>query len=367
MRIGIDACPLVGDRGGVGWHTYHLLRSMLELKGDIDFLAYTRPGQDWPPSGEACWNSQRVQRMEVGKWAMLWRGMRDRLDLYHGTNFKMHTTGKYGGVVTIHDVWLDRHPEYSPKIFGQRGSFRRTRRTARKARRIITVSEFSAREIQELYGIPPERIAVIYNGVSEEFRPVHDDQAMGELRRRLGLPAGGFILFIGGANPRKNHRAFLQAAAQRLDRLGGRPLVLVGDAVHRFGDYRETARSLGIDGRVLCTGRLSMPDIRLLYSHADLFVFPSLYEGFGMPVLEAMACGAPTITSNSTALPEVGGDAAILVDPENAEKLGEAMVRVLEDEELRHTLKAKGLTRVKDFSWDRAARATVEVYRELCK
>lgn len=365
MRIGIDAGPLAGDRGGVGWHTYHLLRSLLDLKGEVDFVAYTRPGQDWPPSGDACWSSARLRRTEAGKWAMLWRGIRDRLDLYHGTNFKMHTTGKYGGVVTIHDVWLDRHPEYSPKMFGQRGSFRRTRRTAWRARKIITVSEFSAREIRDLYGVPPERIAVIYNGVSEDFRPVHDADAMQQLRERLGLPGGGFLLFIGGANPRKNHRVFLEAAAQRLDRLGGRTLVLVGDAMHRFGDYRETARSLGIEKQVLCTGRLSMPDVRLLYSHADLFVFPSLYEGFGMPVLEAMACGAPTITSRTTALPEVGGDAAILVDPENAEELGEAIVRVLEDDGLRRTLTAKGFSRVKDFSWDRAARATFDVYREL--
>jgi glycosyltransferase involved in cell wall biosynthesis len=142
--------------------------------------------------------------------------------------------------------------------------------------------------------------------------------------------------------------------------------VLVGDIHHRFGDLLQTARTLGLERRVVCTGRLPIEDIRLLYSHADLFVFPSIYEGFGMPVLEAMACGAPVITSNRTALPEVAGDAAVLVNPEDAEELGEAMVRVLEDQTLRATLKEKGLKRAKQFTWERAARQTMALYRELC-
>jgi glycosyltransferase involved in cell wall biosynthesis len=367
VKIGIDANPIVGDRGGVGWHLFHLLRALVELKEDMELVCYVRPGALASLRREAWMADPRIRWVETGRLRMRWCGGRDKLDLYHGPNFRLQTEGRCGGVVTIHDLWLDRHPEYSPKLFGQRRAFQRTRRTAWRARKVVTVSEFSAGEIRALYGLPAERIAVIHNGVSGDFHPVRDDAAMKELRDRLGLPAGGFILFVGGADPRKNHRAFLQAAARRADRLGNRMLVLVGDPIHRFGNYIETAKALSLERRVVCTGRLAIEEIRLLYSHADLFVFPSWYEGFGMPVLEAMACGAPVITSNTTALPEVAGDAALLVNPEDTDELADAMVRVLDDQALRATLREKGFQRAKHFTWERAARQTLAVYRDVCR
>lgn len=366
MRIGIDANPIIGDRGGVGWHTYNLVRAMLDLKEDLDLLCYVKPGAarrgklpPWPEGERARW-------VESGRTMMGWRGLLDRLDLYHGTNFKMPTTGRCGGVVTIHDLWLDRHPQYSAKLFGQRASFYRTRRTARRARKVVTVSEFSARDIQALYGLPADRIAVIHNGVSDDFRPVPDGAAMEAFRRKHAFPAERFILFVGGADPRKNHQILLRAYARVAELLADYTLLMVGDATHRFGDIRQTAHTFGVERRVVCPGRLLPGELRLLYSHADLFVFPSLYEGFGMPVLEAMACGAPVVTASTTALPEVAGEAAILVNPEDAETLANEIVRVLEDEDLRRELRRKGFERVKQFTWERAARRTVELYRELC-
>lgn len=366
MRIGIDAAPLVGDRGGVGWHLWHLLLGLLSLDEDFELLCYLAPGSLNRMDRETWMRDPRLTWKETARLMLRWRGRMDRLDLFHGPNFKMPTEGRCGGVVTVHDVWLDRHPEYSPKLFGQGAACARTRRTVWRARKVITVSEFSAKEMSSLYGLPRERVIVIHNGVSEEFRGVQDDAAMAQLRHRLQLPAGGFVLFVGGADPRKNHRTFLRAAAQQESKLGGRTLVLVGDAVHRFGNYVETARALGIEQQVRCTGRLAMADLRLLYAYADLFVFPSLYEGFGMPVLEAMACGTPTITSTTSALPEVAGDAAVLVDPEDATAVGEAMVLVLNDLSLRESLRRKGLARVRQFTWERAARQTLAVYREVC-
>ena len=193
-----------------------------------------------------------------------------------------------------------------------------------------------------------------------------DDHAMAELRKRIGLKTEHFVLFIGGADPRKNHQIFLEAAEMVRKKLGSRTLVLVGSPVHPFGNYEETARRRNLTEKVLCPGRLSTNDLQLLYSSTDLFVFPSLYEGFGMPVLEAMACGAPVLTSNSTALAEVAGDAAVLADPQDVRALGEAMVRALEDEPLRAGLKIKGFARAKQFSWEQAAAKTVELYREVC-
>ncbi len=366
MRIGIDASPIIGDRGGVGWHTYYLIQGMLALRQGVEMIAYIRPGST-PPGEMRAWTGiEKLRWVESSKWAMRWHGKSDRLALYHGTNFRMHTTGRYGGVVTIHDLWLERFPEYSTKFLGQWLSSKKTRQTAQRARKVITVSEFSAGEWVELYSIPRGQIAGIPNGVSEDFVPCRDDAAMAALRKRIGLASGRYILFIGGADPRKNHRVFLEAAASVRERLRGRTLLLVGSRTHPMGSYEETAKSFGLSEQVCCPGRLAREDLRLLYSYADVFVFPSLYEGFGMPVLEAMACGAPIITSKTTALGEVAGDAALLIDPAKASELAEAMLGILVDESLGNSLRAKGLNRIKQFSWKRAATETLELYRQVC-
>ncbi len=339
---------------------------MLAGRSGTEFIAYLRPGSI-PPGETDNWTGiERLRWATVPKWTMQWRGAKDRLDLYHGTNFRLHTTGRHGGVVTIHDLWLERFPQYSTKVLGQWLSSYKTKRLARRARKIITVSEFSASELSALYGISRERIAVIHNGVSEEWRPRHDPSAMAALGKKIGLPAKPFILFVGGADPRKNHKTFLHAAALVRKQLAGRTLLLVGSPVHRFGSYEATAKSLGLLDQVCCPGRLSVEELTLLYSFTDLFVFPSLYEGFGMPVLEAMACGAPVLTSKTTALCEVAGDAAMLIDPENAQEIGEAMVKVLKNEALRGHLKDKGSQRIKQFTWVQAAADTLDLYRQLC-
>ncbi len=367
MRIGIDAASIVGDKGGVGWHTYHLLKALLELDDDHEYVGYLRPGslQDgtisgWPPYARLRW-------VETPRWSMAWRGRWDRLDLYHGPNFKMHTRGRFGGIVTIHDLWLARHPEYSRKLLGQAGSSRRAIATANRARKVVTVSEFSAREIESLYGIARDHVAVVHNGVSEEFSPLCTEQVKAEVRHRWDIPAAGFILFVGGADPRKNHARFLQAVAKVRAQLGGRVVLLVGDPDHPQGSYQATAQGLALEQDVRCTGRLDREDLRCLYSCTDLFVFPSRYEGFGMPVLEAMACGAPTVTSSTSSLPEVAGEAALLVDPDDVDGLAAAMVRALADQELRDTLRRRGFERVRQFTWRQAAVRTSALYRELCR
>ena len=366
MKIGFDANPMVGDMGGVGWHCYHLLRTMLATQAGNDFVAYAKPGAERPDVVASWAGVERLQWGNVSRWGMGKQGPSDQLDLYHGTNFRMQTVGRFGGVVTIHDLWLDRHPEFSKKMLGQWPSAFKTRQTALRARKTITVSEFSARELVALYGLKREHIRVIPNGVSEDFVPRLDELAMVALRKRIGLNAARYILFVGGADPRKNHQIVLEAAEKVRKKLGPRMLVLVGSPVHPFGNCEETARRRSLQAKVLCPGLLSTNDLQLLYSSADLFVFPSLYEGFGMPVLEAMACGAPVLTSNSTALAEVAGDAAVLADPQDATGLGEAMIRMLDDEPFRAALRVKGFKRAKQFSWEQVAAKTLALYQEVC-
>jgi len=366
MRIGYDASPIIGDRGGVGWHTYYLLQAFTQLKDDVELICYTKPGALGRIPAEPWMRDPRLRWVEAGRLLMRRRGERDGLDLYHGTNFKLQTMGRHGGVVTVYDLWMDRYPQYSRKVFGQRLSFYRTKRTARRARRVITISEHSARDIETLYGLSRDRIAVIPCGVSEEFKPSPDEAAFHEVRTRLSLPTERFILFVGGSDPRKNHRVLVEAYARHADRLTDYTLVLIGDPVHRFGSFAASVQAHGVAGRVIWPGRLPIQEIRLLYSHADLFVFPSIYEGFGMPVLEAMACGAPVITANTTSLPEVAGDAAILVNPTDPEELGAAIIRVLSDQGLQERLRTRGFARAKSFTWDQTARQTLAVYRTLC-
>ncbi|MFO0733419.1 MAG: glycosyltransferase family 1 protein [Nitrospiraceae bacterium] len=365
MRIGIDASSIVGDKGGVGWHTHHLLQNLLLLPDELRYIGYVRPGvlRDGRPAGWA--SSDKIEWMEVPRWLMRWRGAWDRLDLYHGPNFKMHTTGRCGGVVTIHDLWLVRHPEYSPKVFGQAASTQRARDTARRARAVVTVSEFSAREIEALYGVSRERIVVIHNGVSEDFAPVRDEALCADVRRRLELPQAGFLLFVGGADPRKNHRGFLQAVARCRDKLKGRAVVLVGDPEHAMGSYRKTANEFGLESLVCCPGRMNRDDLRVLYTLADVFVFPSLYEGFGMPVLEAMACRATMRLRQPRCRKwreTPRGDGR----PGRPRAMRQAIVAVLADEELRDDYAPTRGRTPHAFTWHDAAVRTSALYRTLC-
>lgn len=366
MRIGIDAFPLMQAQGGVGSYTRHLLKALLDLKSTEEFVGYVpmhslRAGQfkGWESSSPLRW-------VEVRQPFFRCRGWLDNLDLYHGTNFKAQTKGRYGTILTLHDLWLDRYPEYSKKIFGQRASFYRTRRRAWKAARVVTVSRYSAMDIEDIYGLPRERISIVPNGVSGEFYQDLDESRLSEMRARHRIPSASYILFLGGADPRKNHSLLLQAFARHPILRKSHYLVLVGDPSHPFGNVSETSRILGISERVVCLSAVSVHDLRLLYSYADMFVFPSRYEGFGIPVLEAMACGAPVITSNTTALPEVAGDAAVLINPEDPVELGEAMSQVLQDSSLRTTLRSRGFERARQFTWERAAERTLAVYREVC-
>ncbi|MFQ5929459.1 MAG: glycosyltransferase family 4 protein [Acidobacteriota bacterium] len=365
MRIGIDASPVIHNYGGITNYTRNLLKGLLTLESGDEFFAYVAEETPRWRELEAWETSSRLKRVVVRRPLFRWRGWSDKLDLYHGTNFKVQTMGRLGTIVTIHDLWLDRYPEYSKKLVGQRLSFLRTRRRAHQADRVITVSEYSARDIEELYCIPKDRISVIPNGVSSDFRPGREEIRFSELQSQYGLPSGPYILFVGGADPRKNHVSLFRAYAQRPTLRQSHSLVIVGNPVHRLGNIMESARTFGLSDRVVCAGSVARDDLRLLYAHAALFVFPSRYEGFGFPVLEAMACGTPVITSNATALPEVAGNAALFVDPENAEELSEAMRRVLEDLALRATLTSRGLERARQFTWESTARQTLAVYRQV--
>lgn len=274
-------------------------------------------------------------------------------------------------VVTVHDIvpFLVRHDE-------EQSTFRHpldvlfdglAMSGLKRANALISVSEFTKRTIVETFGYAPERIWVVPNGVAHEtFSPQAVPSAF---RDRYGLQDGcRYLLYVGSENPRKNLPRLLQAFARVRQEMPEVRLIKIGSP-----EYTEQARllraqiqAMGLEEEVRFVEHVSDQDLALFYNAADLFVFPSLYEGFGLPPLEAMACGTPVVCSNAASLPEVVGDAAVTVDPYDVDALADAMHRVLADPELREDLRARGLARARQFTWERTARETLAVYREVC-
>jgi glycosyltransferase involved in cell wall biosynthesis len=241
--------------------------------------------------------------------------------------------------------------------------------TARRVNAIITVSEYSKQDIMRTLKIPDERIHVIGNAVDESYRPVTDTRLIDAVRERYGI-GPKYILYFGGFDVRKNVDRVLQAYAALPASIRNEYQLVISGRLHLLGhplypDPRPRIRQLGLDDQVVVTGTIREQDKPPLYSAATVYVFPSLYEGFGIPVLEAMACGAAVVTSNRSALPEVAGDAAYYVDPYEVTAIRDAMQELLENGVLRDELRERALERARHFSWKRVAEQTLEVYKKL--
>src|SRR2546425_2751983 len=364
MRIALDVSPLARNRAGIGTYVAHLLTSLVRLAPEHEFFFYT--SQPLPAKDHAFFNAQ--PHVRIVRCPLVLMGLRaswDRVDIFHGLNFKLRGWGRYGGVVTIYDLSRDRLPQPSRKLFGQRRSFLRTRRTALRASRVVTISAHSAKDIVELYGMPRERIALVSPAVSPEFYPVHDPVIREQARACYGIRREGFVLSGGGAEPRKNIARLVESFGRATRLRETMNLVVVGGMGRGAEPILDAVRRARLEEAVIFPGHVPLEDLRVLYSSCTLFAFPSLYEGFGMPVLEAMACGAPVVSSTASSLPEVVGAAALLVNPRDPEAWAQAMTRVVEDAGLRESLKKKGSLRIKAFSWEQSARDLLRVYQEL--
>src|SRR5207253_8046914 len=268
-------------------------------------------------------------------------------------------------IVTIHDLSF----EHLPETFNRRSvaQLRFTvRRTARKAARILTSSEFSRRDIVETYAINPDRVAVTALAAPTYFAPVENETELKKIRESYGIERD-YILSLGSIQPRKNLVRLVEAylCLRRIRRDSKLPqLVLAGKRGWLDSETFHAADREGCGRDILFTGYVPERDLPALYSGAISFVYPSFFEGFGLPVVEAMQCGAPVIAGNQTSLPEVVGEAGLLFDPFDTRALIEAMARVIGDSELRKTLRGKGLERAKDFNWKTTAQRTLQVYEE---
>jgi glycosyltransferase involved in cell wall biosynthesis len=261
-------------------------------------------------------------------------------------------------VITVHDLSFLFYPQ------GFRALNRSylqllTRLSARRARRVIAVSHSTKRDLVQHYRLLPDKVDVIHNGVDASFRPLPADQ-VAAFRTRAGLP-DRFVLFVGTLEPRKNVARLIEAYAQLPKERP--PLMLVGGRGWLYDDIFARVEALDLSDEVRFVGYVPAEDLPCWYNAAELFVYPSLYEGFGLPPLEAMACGTAVITSTASSLPEVVGEAGLLVDPAEPAALAMAMEQILSDRELRETVRAAGRVRAQGFSWKETARCTVDSYQ----
>jgi len=287
--------------------------------------------------------------------------LRDGADLIHGMAYALPLLCPTASVVTVHDLSFLRFPRAFKR--GNRIYLSvATRLAVARADAVIAVSRHTARDLERLLGVPPERIHVVPNGVDGRFRPL-SRREVERFRHRRGLPER-FILYVGTIEPRKNLETLVRAYAEllRQDPRAAIPLIIAGGRGWYYEGVFALVERLRLETVIRFPGFIDHRELPLWYNAATLFVFPSLYEGFGLPVLEAMACGTPVVASNASSLPEVVGEAGLLVEPCDVEGLAESMRRVLMDTGLREELCARGRARASEYSWHATAMQTTAVY-----
>ncbi len=351
---------------GINGYIYELLRHLPQVAGDeLRYTAYLHDSAFAAPEGlmvnRSRWDTRRPWRRILWEQTRLARLTR-RLDLLHGLAFAAPLAAACPTVITVHDLSFLRFPA-AFRPFNRLYLSLFTRWSTRRAARVIAVSESTRQDVIALCNVPAERVVAVPNGVSERFGPA-EPAAVAEFRVRAGLPER-FILFLGTLEPRKNITGLLDAYALAR-KTSPTPLPKLFIAGGR-GWYYQTifahVAELGLTDDVIFPGFVPGEDLPWWHRAAEVFVYPSQFEGFGLPVLEAMACGTPVITSNASSLPEVAGDAAVLVGPRDATGLADALLRVLADPARRAQMRAAGLRQAACFSWNRTAAETVAVYR----
>jgi len=381
MLIGIDASrTTVARRTGTENYALNLIRALLALRGG-DGLP-TRPTyrlyfRDQPATGLFC-TDDYVERRVIPfprLWTHLrlsWEMGRHPPDLLFVPAHVLPPIRPRRSLVTVHDLGY-RHFPQAHRPLDRLYLDLSTRWNAHAATRILADSEATKADLIGEYGTPASKITVVYPGRDESLRRVDDPAAVSAVKSKYGI-AGDYVLYVGTLHPRKNLLRLIEAFSilnspisnlQSPISIPDLQLVIAGKKGWLYDEIFDRVKSLGLAGRVILTGYVPDADLPALLSGARSFVFPSLHEGFGFPVLEAMSCGVPVICSNSSSLPEVAGDAALLIDPLDTTALAEALARLLADESLRVSLVARGYEQARRFSWERAARQVLSIIEEL--
>jgi len=372
-RIGLNAHLLNLTESyrsaGISWYIYHLLEH-LEPASDLAytvFLSEPRARERFDHCAIALSRLPTHQPVARILWEQFIQPLalrRERIDLLHALAFAGPKIISIPWIATIYDLSFMRYPQ-SFNTLNRIYLTWAVRAAVRRADRLIAISESTKRDLIALFGATPERVSVIYCGKDAALVPTTERAAFDAWRKARGVPEK-MILFVGTLEPRKNVARLLRAfaRAKRAARLPHK-LVLIGARGWKYAQVDAIIAQEQIANEVIFAGYVSQEELPRWYQAADLFVYPSLYEGFGMPPLDAMACGTPVVTSNAASLPEVVGDAAIQIAPEDENALTDALVRALTDQVLREQMIAQGLTQAAKFSWTRAGHETMMLYRTV--
>jgi glycosyltransferase involved in cell wall biosynthesis len=368
MRVAYDARALSINKAGIGYYTNDILKYIIANDPTINlFLISNKEIIFEKNKGVALIEtSGLLWKFNSNVWFQLKLPLimkKNKIDLFHGTMAVLPMLSDVPSVVTIYDLVLEILPgsmhwkNWLPLKILMKAS-------ADKSTRIIAISENTKKDIMKFFGIEQEKIKVIYPGISNNFCPCKMENDRLILNNFNLSP--GYILTVGTLEPRKNINRLLNAYKMLVSGEENIPqLVIVGGQGWLSQDINELVDTLGLREKVIFTGYVPDSDLPALYRGAEMLIYPSLYEGFGFPPLEAMACGIPVISSNISSIPEVVGDAGILVDPYSPDDMARAIAEVLRNEELRTHLKSAGITRSVLFSWDKTAQETVKLYHEV--
>ncbi len=365
MRVGINAHVLGTEVGGDKNYVRNVIRALgaIDPAGDYTLFLGT------PLPTEPILGAEQMRRVVVEPYNPFIRMpvtfplalVREQIDVVH-VQYIAPPICPARIVVTVHDISYERYPQFfTPAAVTQLRAL--VPLTIRHAATVLTVSEFSRQDIIRRYRVPSEKVVVAHGSADPMFQPIHDVARLAAVREKYGT-GERFILCVGNLQPRKNLVTLINAYVRlRQANATRHKLVLVGGRSWLYDDIFAAARDSGYADEFVFTGFVTDDDLVALYNAAELFVYPSLFEGFGAPPLEAMACGAPVVTTNTSSIPEVVGDAALLVDPLDVDGLARAMTTALSNPALRAQLSIRGRERASAFSWDAAARTILKVYR----
>ena len=371
MRIGIDATALPSQPAGAGNYMIHLIRALGSLGTGHEFVVFAYQHgfdlihtPDLPALSWVLTTDKRPFQRLIWEQTTLPRLVRSSgIELLHSLHYTRPLRLPCRSVVTFHDMTFFLYPQMHtlPKrLFFPLA----IRQSARLADAIIAVSESTRQDTIRLLGVPEDKIIAIPNGVGSEFQVISNANLLSEVRSKYHLP-DEFILYVGQIEPRKNLPTLLRSY-KKLVAMGEKiPLVIVGSFGWMYKNVLREIDALGLEKLVHFTGYAPTEDLSIIYNLARIFVYVSIYEGFGLPTLEAMACGTPVITSAVSSMPEHVGDAGILIPPYDEDALAQAMHLLLNDQALREHLSTKGRTQAAQFTWERAAQETLKVYQRV--
>lgn len=372
MRIGIEFTSAVTQGAGIGRLTRGLVRALERLDRANDYRLVVTKDRRNRQVGPLASNFNLAELPITERQAnVLWHRLRvpwdlqrftGPLDLFHGTNFVLPPVGRTPALVTIHDLSYRLFPEAAePSLV--KFLERAVPDGLRRARLVVADSESTRQDVAEQYGVPLDRIRVVYGGVDDRFQRVTDRDRLERVKMQYGID-GPAILAVGTLQPRKNITRLVQAYQLLRELNLPHRLYIAGASGWMYSDLFVQIEELGLTPFIKFLGFVRDEDLPALYSVADLYVYPSLYEGFGLPVLEALACGAVVVCSGVSSIPEVGGDAVMYCDPYDVPNIAMAMDRALNDEGLRDRLRARAPEQVARFSWPNAGRSLLQAYAE---